>query len=170
MGRILPNGKHSRHNPAVPDIGPQRGLAFTTPGQQSFAPPRHPDPNDPHQPTELDIRGKIGQTVFQMAFPPHQCTWYPHKKLLQRRRHVMPFDPRTMPQLRCRARWAAGVAAWQQLTNAEKEAWEIRADRRAKENGGRRLFMRVWCEEHSPEEYELQALLWTSQPELPFLK
>lgn len=170
MGIILENGKHSRHNPAVPDVGPRRAAAFTPFGQQSFTLPMIPNPNDPHQPTALDIRGKIGQTVFQKSIPPPWATWYKRVPSLQRRRHVIPKDPRTMPQLRCRARWAAGNAAWHDLTAAEWATWHEEAQARSDKLTGLQLFMRVWCQQHQPEEYELQALLWTAQPELPFVK
>ena len=170
MGKIQPSGKFSQHNPDVPDIGTRRARAFTPFGQQSFEPPFVPNPNEPPPPVGLDIRGKIGQTVFQKSIPPPWATWYKRVPSLQRRRHVIPRDPRTMPQLRCRARWAAGNAAWQNLTPAEWQNWHDEATRRSDKMSGQMYFMRVWCQQHTPEEYELQALLWTAQPELPFTR
>jgi hypothetical protein len=170
MGKLQQNGLFSQHNPDVPDIGPRRQRAFTGFGEHSFEKPFYPDPNDPHQPTTFDIRGKIGQTVFQKSIPPPWATWYPRVPSLQRRRHVIPFDPRTMPQLRCRARWAAGHAAWQNLTPAEWANYNDAGKRKDPEITGLMFFMKEWCTLHTPEEYEVQALLWTAQPELPFLK
>jgi hypothetical protein len=170
MGILKDNGRYSKHNPAVPDTGPRRARAFTPFGNHSFEPPFFPDPNDPHQPTSLDIRGKIGQTVFQKSIPPPWATWYPRVPSLQRRRHVIPRDPRTHAQLLCRARWAAGVAAWKNLTAAQWIGYNDIGKDKEPPITGLMYFMKEWCMIHQPEEYELQALLWTAQPELPFLK
>jgi hypothetical protein len=167
---IKPNGRHSRHNPNVPDIGPRRGRSFTPPGQQGFEPPKYTDPNDPHQPSAPDIRGKIGQTVFQLAIPPPWSPQAGEPKQLQRRRHVIPRDPRTMPQLRCRARWAAGVAAWHALSDEERKAYNDAETTKRLRIPGLSHFMRLWCRLHRPEEYEAQALLWSAQPELQFMQ
>ena len=169
MSYIKPNGRYGRHNPNVPDIGPRRGRSFTRPGQEGFEPPRIPNPNDPHQPTELDIRGKVGQTVFQLAIPPPWSPQAGEPKQLQRRRHVIPFDPRTMPQLRCRARWAAGVAAWHMLSTVDRHDWSHCEKAKYLRIPGLSLFMREWCKLHRPEEYQAQAILWAAQPELPFI-
>jgi len=169
MGILKPNGKWSRHNPNVPDIGPRRTRSFCPPGQQGFERPMIPNPNDIPPPIALDVRGKIGQTVYQLAIPPPWSPQAGEPKQLQRRRHVMPFDPRTLPQLRCRARWAAGVAAWRRLTTAEQLDYACMDQAKRLKIGGLALWMRVWCRLHSPEEYAAQALLWSAQPDLPFL-
>jgi len=169
MSYKTPAGRWTRHNPRVPDIGPRRIKSFCAHGEQSFVPPMIPDPNDPHQPTALDIRGKIGQTVFQAAIPPPWSKQAGEPKQLQRRRHVMPRDPRTLKQLLCRARWAAGMAAWENLTGDEQLSYNslrVVMDGRIL---GVCYFMREWCRLHSVEEYHVQALLWSAQPELPFL-
>lgn len=169
MSYVKANGRFSRHNPNVPDIGPRRSKSFTPSGQAGFAEPRNHDPNDPHQPTGLDIRGKIGQTVFQLSIPPPWSPQAGEPKQLQRRRHVIPKDPRTMKQLMCRARWAAGVAAWHLQTDEERRNWNDDKKTKRLRIPGLSHFMRVWCKLHRPEEYEALALLWAAQPELPYI-
>ena len=169
MSYRKPNGRYSRHNPNVPDIGPRRARSFTPTGQSSFEKPRIPDPNDPHQPHQLDIRGKIGQTVFQLSIPPPWSPQYGEGKQLQRRRHVIPYDPRTLAQLCCRARWAAGVAAWHALSADEKRSWNDNKKTKKLRIPGLSHFMKNWCTLHRPEEYRAMALLWSAQPELPFV-
>ena len=170
MGKLQPNGLFSQHNPEVPDIGPRRLRAFTAFGEHSFEKPYHPNPNDPLQPTSLDIRGKVGQTVFQKSIPPPWATWYPRVPSLQRRRHVIPRDPRTHAQLKCRARFAAGHAAWQRLTPAQWIGYNTIGGDKDPPITGLMYFMKEWCTIHSVDEYEVQAILWTAQQELPFLK
>ena len=89
--------------------------------------------------------------------------------MLQRRRHVIPKDPRTLPQLMCRARWAAGVAAWQQLLDSEHQEWNLSTIARTHNITGLQAFMKYFCTIHEPREYYEQAVLWSAQPELPFL-
>jgi hypothetical protein len=70
----------------------------------------------------------------------------------------------------CRARWAAGHAAWKNLTAAQWIGYNDIGKDKDPPITGLMYFMKEWCMIHQPEEYELQALLWTAQPELPFLK
>lgn len=169
MSHQLSSGKFSRHNPAVPDIGPRRTRSFETPGQQSFARPMVNEPNAIPPTVGFDIRGKVGQTVYQMAFPPPWSPQAGQPKQLQRRRHVIPKDPRTMAQLMCRARWAAGVAAWHQLSAADVANWNDAPITRSRNITGYQAFMKYFCTSHLPNEYHAMAVLWTAQPALPFL-
>lgn len=49
---------------------------------------------------------------------------------MQRRAYVIPFDPQTPEQLVCRAKFAAGVAAWQSLPINDKIVFNRRASKR----------------------------------------
>lgn len=169
MTYILPNGKFSAHNPNVPDIYGPPARAFTAFGQQSFDRGKLGNPNPIPPPIAFDVRGKVGQTVYQKSIPPPWATWYPRVHSLQRRRHVIPRDPRTLAQLRCRARWAAAQAAWKALSLDEQTSYHDHAERMEQGFTGRELFVKEFCRLHSPNEYATQALLWSAQPELPFI-
>lgn len=164
-----PNGRISRHNPDTPDIAGPPMRAFTPFEQLGFDHGRLHDPNQTPPPVPLDVRGKIGQTVFQKSIPPPWCTWYPRVPSLQRRRHVIPRDPRTLAQLRCRARWAAGVAAFKQLSPDEAQSWADKARTGWRQLSALQEFMKYFCTIHPTSEYTVQALLWSAQPELPFI-
>jgi hypothetical protein len=48
----------------------------------------------------------------------------------QRRRWVIPHDPRTPAQLARRARFASGVAAWQAMDTTARQAWHWLGEQR----------------------------------------
>ena len=54
-----------------------------------------------------------------------------HPYDLQLRRHVIPFDPLTAPQLTRRQVFANAVAAWQALSAPERQAWTEQGRRHA---------------------------------------
>jgi len=43
---------------------------------------------------------------------------------LQRRRHVIPFDPKTNPQILQRSKMNLAVTAWQSLSIKDKKVWQ----------------------------------------------
>jgi hypothetical protein len=118
-----------------------------------------PDPNDPHQPSSLDIRGKIGQTVFQRAAVKHGDGRLGPDVLLQRRRHVIPTDPRTELQLLNRARFGYAVRAWRTLAAAERSAYNRRAAAKKPPIEGLNLWIREYARSHELAEFGF-ALPW----------
>jgi len=75
----------------------------------------------------------------------------PGRHDLQLRRHVVPTDYRTAPQLRCRTRLAAATAAWQVLEEPERDHWRTLAGKRRMT--GFNLFVRDFCRNHPVEEF-----------------
>jgi hypothetical protein len=67
-------------------------------------------------------------------------------RVLQRRAHVIPADPRTPLQLLLRARIRAATAAWQELTEPERDDW--RALARSRGPTGYMLFVAAYCADH----------------------
>lgn len=108
-------------------------------------------------PPVLDIRGKIN---FCPAQPVRPCGLYVVQRVapglgniddrpardLQLRVHVVPFDPRTAPQLARRAIFAAGVAAWHAYDQSERDAWNTQAASR--HLTGFALHMSVYLRSH----------------------
>jgi hypothetical protein len=104
-------------------------------------------------PHALKIHGTLW---FCPSSPPRPCGKYVYqgvapgkgnipgnpKKDTQLRRYVVPFDPRTAPQLSRRARFAAAVAAWHTLGPAEKKAWRQRGESRRLP--GYQAFISAW--------------------------
>ena len=168
MPRKGPDLRKSRHNPNVPDLQGPPETRMTSPGQHSFVKPLTSEPNPIPPPVSLDIRGKVGQTVYQLTYP-----WIDHYtrspvKALQRRRHVIPFDPRTHLQLLNRASFAAAVANWKFLTEREKAEYNRRGNARADRIEGLNVFIRRFIQEHDLSEFQMQAELRAAQPELKF--
>jgi len=158
----------SRHNPNVPDLQGPPATTMTQPGQHSFVRPLASEPNPIPPPVSLDARGKIGQTVYQLTVP-----WVSHYekspvKLLQRRRHHVPFDPRTHLQLLNRARFAAAVWAWKTLTDEQKRAYNRSSVATHQRIEGLNVFIRRFIQEHDLSEYQLAAELRSAQPSLNF--
>jgi hypothetical protein len=167
MPRKGPDLRRSRHNPNVPDIPGPPSLTYTIPGQHSFVKPIPSEPNPIPAPVSLDIRGKIGQTVYQISLPwinPHD---HAKTKMLQRRAHVMPPDPRTHLQLLNRARFAAAVAGWKVLTSVQRDEYNRRGNARSDRIEGLNVFIREFIAAHELHEFQLQAEFLSAQPSLP---
>ena len=168
MPRKGKDTRTSRHNPNVPDIPGPPAHTLTLRGQHSFVKPLASEPNPSPPPISLDCRGKIGQTVYQLTRG--WINHYEHAKelMLQRRRHVMPFDPRTHLQLLCRCRFAAAVAGWHLLTSDEKREYNRRGNARFNRIEGLNVWIRQFVQEHELNEYQLEATLRQAQATIPF--
>jgi hypothetical protein len=159
--------RKSRHNPNIPDLPGPPGTSVTIPGQHSFVRPLASEPNPIPPPVSLDIKGKIGQTVFQHTLP--WISHYEHgtEKMLQRRRHVTPFDPRTHLQLLNRCRFAAAVHDWKVLTTEQRAEYNRRGNTRDPALEGLNVWIREYIRMHELHEFQLQAELRADQPSLP---
>ena len=168
MPRKGKDTRTSRHNPNTPDIPGPPAQTLTLRGQHSFVKPLASEPNPAPPPVSLDCRGKIGQTVYQLTRG--WINHYEHAKelMLQRRRHVMPFDPRTNLQLLCRCRFAAAVAGWHLLTTEDKRGYNRRGNARFNRIEGLNVWIREFIKEHELDEYQLEAILKTTQSTIPF--
>lgn len=158
----------TRHNPNVPDLPGPPETTTTEPGQQSFVRPLASEPNPIPPPVALDVSGKIGQTVFQRTIP--WISHYEHgtEKILQRRRHVVPFDPKTHLQLLNRARFAAAVRSWKLLTPADQAEYNRQGNAKHNRIEGLNLWIRRFIQEHNPSEFQADALMRDLQADLPF--
>jgi hypothetical protein len=167
MPRKGPDLRTSRHNPNVPDLQGPPETTLTIPGQHSFVRPLTSEPNPIPAPVSLDIKGKIGQTVFQATLP--WISHYEHaaEKMLQRRRHVVPFDTRTHLQLLNRCRFAAAVQAWKVLTTEQKKEYNRRGNKRNPAIEGLNVWIRDYIRNHELHEFQLQAELLAARPSLP---
>jgi len=168
MPRKGKDTRTSRHNPNTPDIPGPPAQRLTLPGQHSFVKPLASEPNPIPPPVSLDCRGKIGQTVYQLT-----RGWINHfqhaaEKMLQRRRHVMPFDPRTHLQLLNRARFAAAVRRWNTLTNDVKAEYNRRGNAKSNRIEGLNLWIREFISAHDLHEFQLEATLRQTQISIPF--
>jgi len=168
MPRKGPDLRKSRHNPNNPDIYGPPEHTITEPGQHSFDRGTLSDPNPIPPPVSLDIAGKIGQTVFQHTIPWISGTEHGTEKMLQRRRHVMPFDPRTHLQLLCRARFAAAVRRWNTLTNDVKAEYNRRGNARSNRIEGLNMWIQEFISAHDLHEFQLEATLRQTQISIPF--
>lgn len=81
-------------------------------------------------PHSLGLRGKLRLCdpvctlyVFQRVAPGLGNVPEDPTRSLQKRRHVVPADPKTPAQLARRSRFAAGVAAWHALDSNSKRYW-----------------------------------------------
>lgn len=70
---------------------------------------------------------------------------------LQLRRHVIPADPKTPPQLAGRARIRAATEAWHDLSPEEKQGWRDKA--RNMVMTGFNLHNREFCRKHPLSEF-----------------
>jgi len=167
MPRKGKDTRTSRHNPNTPDIPGPPAQTLTLRGQHSFVKPLASEPNPAPPPVSLDCRGKIGQTVYQLTRG--WINHYEHAKelMLQRRRHVMPFDPRTNLQLLCRCRFAAAVAGWHLLTSDEKREYNRRGNARFNRIEGLNVWIRQFVRDHDLDEYQLEATLRQAQATIP---
>lgn len=99
----------------------------------------------------LDVRGKVGQHVYQRAkkgrgnIPTHG----PYD--LQLRAHVPQTDARTPAQLRVRARIAAATRAYKMLSATEREA--LRKQTKNQRQTAFNLFVHEFCASHPLSEY-----------------
>lgn len=84
----------------------------------------------------------------------------PGRHDLQLRRHVVPTDYRTEAQVRCRARLAAATAAWQALSEPERESWRTLA--RKRRMTGFNLFVRDFCRARPIDAWVPEAAIQTS--------
>lgn len=82
--------------------------------------------------TEQDQTGLTPpeKVVYQRVAKGHGNITMPNTFDLQRRRHVVPADPKTSAQLARRAAFAAAVASWHTATQEQREAVRPLADRR----------------------------------------
>jgi hypothetical protein len=82
----------------------------------------------------IEIAGTITEPAANPAQPPERWVYqrtYPGlgnipgdpTRSRQRRRHVVPADPRTPAQLAQRARLAAASAAWRDLPDHDRQLW-----------------------------------------------
>ena len=150
---FLPTTKPGRHNPNVPaiDFGDlPRITDFETIG---FLCADHGDTDTPPPPVVFRPRGKIGQTVFQGTLPLiGDCLQSPVLKL-QRRRMVIPADPRTDAQLMLRARFGRAVQLWHGLTDAQRADYCARAGGKRPWLEGLNLWIREFARAHPPSEF-----------------
>ena len=158
MPRKYGDTRTSRHNPNVPDIPGPPQEKYTLPGQQSFVRPRASEPNPIPAPVALDIRGKIGQTVFGGIRTITTSDGKRTTQYLIRRRHVVPTDPRTDAQLECRARLAAAIAAWHPLTNQEKARYNSLGNRRHPMLEGINIHVKEFIANHPRTDFQLDAI------------
>jgi hypothetical protein len=167
MPRKGPDLRKSRHNPNVPDLQGPPETTLTIPGQHSFVRPLASEPNPIPPPVSLDIRGKIGQTVYQRTLP--WISHYEHgtEKMLQRRRHVIPPDPRTHLQLLNRSRFAAAVQGWKILTTEQRAEYNRRGAAKDPAIEGLNVWIREFISQHALSEFQLQAEIRAAQPSLP---
>jgi len=167
MPRKGPDLRKSRHNPNNPDIYGPPEHTITEPGQHSFDRGTLSDPNPIPPPVSLDIAGKIGQTVFQHTIPWTSAGEHGIQKMLQRRRHVMPFDPRTHLQLLNRARFAAAVRHWKTLTNDVKAEYNRRGNARSNRIEGLNVWIQQFIREHDLSQFQLEATRRQAQISIP---
>jgi hypothetical protein len=166
MPRKGPDLRTSRHNPNVPDLPGPPETTITIPGQHSFVRPLASEPNPIPAPVSLDIRGKIGQTVFQGTLP--WISHYQHatEKMLQRRRLVKQHDRRSHAQLLNRSRFAAAVQGWKVLTTEQKAEYNRQGNMKHPGIEGLNVWIRDFIKAHELHEFQLQAELRAAQPSL----
>jgi len=153
LPEFLPTTKRGRHNPNVPDIilddlpritdFPDSGFLYADAAIDNAAPP----------PVVLDMRGKIGQTVFQATLPLIGDHLQSPTKKLQRRRMVVPADPKTDAQLMLRARFGRAVQLWHGLTDEQRADYNARAGGRRPWLEGLNLWIREFARAHPPSEF-----------------
>jgi len=168
MPRKGPDTRTSRHNPNVPDIPGPPETTITSPGQHSFVRPLASEPNPTPAPVSLDIRGKIGQTVFQGTLP--WISHYQHapEKMLQRRRLVKQRDRRSHAQLLNRSRFAAAVRGWKVLTTEQKAEYNRQGNTKHPGIEGLNVWIREFISTHDLSEFQLEATLRQAQQSIPF--
>lgn len=167
MPRKGPDLRRSRHNPNTPDLPGPPAQTLTLRGQHSFVKPLASEPNPAPPPVSLDCRGKIGQTVYQLT-----RGWINHyehapEKMLQRRRHVMPFDPQTFLQLLNRCRFAAAVQGWKLLTDLDRREYNRQGNARDNRIEGLNVWIRQFVQDHDIHEFEAEATLRQAQLTIP---
>lgn len=98
----------------------------------------------------IRITGKVereGDTfVYQRTARGYGNLEQPGRWDMQLRRHVIPTDYQTAPQLACRARLRNATLAWQQLGENDKQHWRNLASQRRLT--GFNLFVRDYCRTH----------------------
>jgi hypothetical protein len=168
MPRKGKDTRTSRHNPNIPDIPGPPEITLTPPGQHSFVRPLQSEPNPIPPPVSLDCRGKIAQTVYQLTLG--WKTHYEHRpeKELQRRRHVMPFDPKTHLQLLNRSRFAAAVRGWNVLTTEQRAEYNRRGNARSDRIEGLNVWIHEFVKAHDLSEFQLEATRRQPQIHIPF--
>jgi len=169
MPRKRPDLRKSRHNPNVPDLQGPPETTLTIPGQHSFVRPLASEPNPIPAPVSRNIKGKIGQTVFQLTTPWTSHFEHSTEKMLQRRRHVIPFDPKTHLQLLNRCRFAAAVQGWNDLTTEQRADYNRQGNIKNPQIEGLNLWIRQYIRNHALHEFQLQAELRSAQPSLKFI-
>lgn len=155
---------YSRLNQNVPDLPGPPSTRITIPGQHSFVKPLASEPNPAPAPVSLDIRGKIGQTNFQMTTLYAPRYGEPRPYVLQRRRLVRQRDNRSHLQLLHRSRFAAAVRNWHNLTPEEKRAYNYSPSAVRQRIEGLNVWIRKFIAEHDLSEFQLEATLREATP------
>lgn len=75
----------------------------------------------------IDVLGKIGTRVYQRTAPGKGNISNGGRFDLQNRAHVAHANPNTPAQQAVRAKFRAGVAAWQAMPSEDKTYWKIEA-------------------------------------------
>lgn len=144
---------HARHDPDVPDIIPESVPRITPAHDFSTVLADNGFLGAPPAPVGLRVAGKIGQSVYQLTRPlvgDHSQSPIKH---MQRRRQVIPADPRNTWQLQLRARFGRAVQAWKALTDPERAVYVARAAALPRPVEGLNLWIREYARAHAPEEY-----------------
>ena len=156
-----------RHNPNVPDIIPQAAPRMTSWPDFPFILRPWAADNPPPPPIAFDARGKIGQTVYQKSYrvlPDHTYSKTPE---LQRRRMVVPPDPRVNAQMLLRARFGRAVQKWKTLTAKEHATYNAHGRRMTPWVEGLNLWIREYARAHAPEDFQADADILKATGRLP---
>ena len=156
-----------RHNPNVPDIIPQIAPRMTTWPEFPFILRPWAADNPPPPPVALDTRGKIGQTVYQKSYRVLPDNTYSTTPELQRRRMVVPADPRVNAQMLLRARFGRAVQTWKTLTAAQRAEYNARGRRLDPWLEGLNLWIREYARTHAPETFQADADILNATGRLP---
>lgn len=116
----------------MPPTIPRPLWTLTLTGTLRLTEPGTPDP--PQRVVQQRVRAGLGNLDGVRA------------RNIQRRAHVIPYDPRTPIQLALRARIADAVAAWQALDPAARAPWAARGAPR--HITGYMAYVSAWCADH----------------------
>lgn len=159
--------KPGRHNPNVPDIIPELVPRITDRGAFPFVVAAAGFIGHPPAPVALDVRGKIGQTVYQLTFPLNPDGTQSTVKHMQRRRMVVPADPRNTAQLQLRARFGRAVQAWKALPIDTRQAYNARGAAMPRPVEGLNLWIREYARAHAPGDFAQDAEYLGTHGRLP---
>ena len=91
----------------------------------------------------LELTGTLSGYVYQLTRAGSGNIPGDKTNRRQKRRHVIPHNPKTIAQGFQRGRFALGVTAWHGLTALEKAQWKTNGSTRGL--GAFQMFMRIWC-------------------------